>query len=183
MKRHKKRTLENLKEHYIQFCNQRMRKGLAKTVYNVIDIPFCNKGMKKGPAKTVYNVIDIPFVNIPIDQVCIPGLHLTLGIYLKIFNMFEAFCLDVDMKIGVEVEQIKAIKVLQNEFDDLCERRDSLQGELNWFLVSDGRNVDEDAYIMKMKHIDDNVEQKEKQISTLTKEIYRSHSWTMCFLS
>ena len=46
-----------------------------------------------------------------------------------------------------------------------------MQGELNWFLVSDSRNVDEDAYIMKMKHIDDNVEQKEKQISTLTKEM------------
>ena len=145
-----KRTLENLKEHYIQFCI---------------------KGVKKGLAKTVYNVIDIPFFNIPIDQVCIPGVHLTLGIYLKMFNMFEAFCLDVDMKIGVDVEQIKAIKVLQNELDDLHGRRDSLQEELNWFLVSDGRNVDEDAYIMKMKHIDDNVEQKEKQISTLTKEM------------
>ena len=81
-----KRTLENLNEHYIQFCN---------------------KGMKKGLAKTVYNVIDIPFVNIPIDQVCIPGLHLTLDIYLKMFNMFEAFCLDVDMKIGVDVEQTR----------------------------------------------------------------------------
>ena len=74
------------------------------------------------------------------------------------------------------------IKVLQNELDDLHERRDSLQGELNWFLVSDGRNVDEDAYIMKMKHVDDNVEQKEKQIN-FNKGNDGSHSWTMCFLS
>ena len=76
-------------------------------------------------------MIDIPFFNIPIDQVCIPGLHLTLGIFLKMFNMFEAFCFDVDMKIGVDVEQRKEIKSLQDELDDLCERREFLQGELN----------------------------------------------------
>ena len=145
-----KRTLENLNEHYIQFCK---------------------KGMKKGLAKTVYNVIDIPFFNIPIDQVCIPGLHLTLGIFLKMFNMFEAFCFDVDMKIGVDVEQRKEIKSLQDELDDLCERRDFLQGELNWFLVSDDRNVDKDAYIMKLKDVGSNIEEKEKQISTLSNEM------------
>ena len=37
-----KRTLENVNEHYIQFCNKGMKKGRAKTVYNVIDIPFFN---------------------------------------------------------------------------------------------------------------------------------------------
>ena len=33
-------------------------------------------------AKNAYNVIDDIFFNIPLDHVCIPGLHVTLGIYI-----------------------------------------------------------------------------------------------------
>ena len=45
------------------------------------------KTLKK--AVCVFNVIDDLFFDIPINDICVPGLHKTLGVYLKLFRMFE----------------------------------------------------------------------------------------------
>ena len=42
-------------------------------------------------AKNVFNVINEVFFDIPLEQVCLPGLHITLGVYLKLFKLFELF--------------------------------------------------------------------------------------------
>ena len=60
-----KRTLQNLQQHHDAFMYK------------------CNN--KLSLAKTVYNVMDDIFFEIPSDQVCLPGLHIRLGIYLKLF--------------------------------------------------------------------------------------------------
>ena len=73
------RTLDTLKENQLTFVNK------------------YNSNLKH--AKDAFNVIDKPFFNIELDQVCVPGLHITLGVYLKLFNYFKLFCKDVDMQI------------------------------------------------------------------------------------
>ncbi|XP_038049523.1 uncharacterized protein LOC119723080 isoform X2 [Patiria miniata] len=51
-------------------------------------------------AKEFNNVIDEPMFAIPLTQVCPPGLHISLGLYLKHFNSFEGACHDLDMEVA-----------------------------------------------------------------------------------
>ena len=62
---------------------------------------FQQKGYILKEAKNCNNVIHKPFFNIPLQQVAIPGLHITLGIYLKLFNTLESFCHSLDIEIAV----------------------------------------------------------------------------------
>ncbi len=74
-----KRTLSNLKEHLKLF--QEKYGGNMKF------------------AKKAFNVIHSTFFDIDIDQVFIPGLHITLGVYFKMFNLFIHFCEEIDLAI------------------------------------------------------------------------------------
>lgn len=38
------------------------------------------------------------FAYLPHHQVCPPGLHISLGLYLKHFNSFEGACHDLDIQ-------------------------------------------------------------------------------------
>ncbi|KAI8497930.1 hypothetical protein Bbelb_245820 [Branchiostoma belcheri] len=51
-------------------------------------------------AKDFKNVIAIPMFNIPLDQVCVPGLHISLGLYQKMFKMLESDLQDLDMLLA-----------------------------------------------------------------------------------
>ena len=33
-----------------------------------------------------------------LDHVCLPGLHITLGVFLKMFRVYELFAKSVDLK-------------------------------------------------------------------------------------
>ena len=75
-----KRTLGKLKENYNAF------------------MPEHNRNIKF--AKQVYNVIGGIFFNIQHDEVCLPGLHITIGIYLKIYHdIIEVCAADIDKEI------------------------------------------------------------------------------------
>ena len=45
------------------------------------------------------DVIDDVFFDIPLDHVYLPGLHITLGIFLKLFRAFE----NIDIKIAKDM--------------------------------------------------------------------------------
>ena len=69
---------------------------------NSLKLNFANfvevyqKNIKK--AMFVFNVIDnVFFFYIPINDICIPGLHITLGVYLKLFRMFEYAVKQIDL--------------------------------------------------------------------------------------
>ena len=51
-------------------------------------------------AKYANNVINDVFFNIPLNQVSLPGLHITLGGYLKLFLAFEQLAKNIDIKIA-----------------------------------------------------------------------------------
>ena len=141
------RTLDTLKENRLTFVNK------------------YNSNLKH--AKDVFNVIDKPFFNIELDQVCVPGLHITLGVYLKLFNYFELFCKDVDMQIAYALAEkdvasgddnfnlfinaIKAILELENKVLETEERHKLIVEELNWFAVSQSDHFDEDFIMICFK--------------------------------
>ena len=53
-------------------------------------------------AKFCFNMIGNRFFNVPLSQVCIPGLHITLGVVVKFVKMFELFAIGVDLKMGLK---------------------------------------------------------------------------------
>ena len=83
------RTLDNIKEDHCRFVSD---------------------GKNINRAKLFNNVIDEIFFKIPLSQICCPGLHITLGIVLKIFNILEAYAISCDIDI--------AVKAFDNE--ELC---------------------------------------------------------------
>ena len=102
---------------------------------NLFHVTF-NRNLKQ--AKNTYNVIDDIFSNIPLYHVCIPGLHVTLGIYIKLLNEFESFCKDIDLQtahilaLNIEeaenthlntfVEKVKGIGCVERNITELDER-------------------------------------------------------------
>ena len=40
------------------------------------------------------------FFDIPLNQVSLPGLHITMGVYLKLFRSFEQLAKNIDIKIA-----------------------------------------------------------------------------------
>ena len=82
-----------------------------------------NSNMKK--AKFCFNVIGNRFLNI---QVCIPGLHITLGVVVKFVKMFELFTIAVDFKIGLKKAMINdssiTIEDVNKNVDTYRELRD-----------------------------------------------------------
>ncbi|XP_057300002.1 uncharacterized protein LOC130630499 [Hydractinia symbiolongicarpus] len=62
-------------------------------------LAFRQSGGDIKNAKHFNNVIHERLFNIPIDQVALPALHISLGTFLKIFNMLETACSDLDIKL------------------------------------------------------------------------------------
>ncbi|XP_065647795.1 uncharacterized protein LOC136077113 [Hydra vulgaris] len=58
---------------------------------------FQSNGGNLKNAKLFNNVINETLFNIPLDQNAVPALHISLGTYLKFFNMFEDECHLIDM--------------------------------------------------------------------------------------
>ena len=115
--------------------------------------------------QTVYNVIDVPFFRIPLNQVCIPGLHITLGVYLKLFKIFEKYCCDVDLQIadlfvrnavdtqgdfGQHVQDTKMLLSIQDDVSNLQCHRELLQSEVDWIIVTNGDDVNVGDYLEQL---------------------------------
>ena len=143
------RTLETLKENL-----------------NLFQVTF-NHDLKQ--AKNAYDVIDDIFFNIPLDHVCLPGLHVTLGVYLKLLHEFESFCKDMDLQIAYVlaldneehenihfnkfVETPKEIRYMERSIPELEERRNVIIEELNWFAILQADYFDEEFYVGTLKEV------------------------------
>ncbi|KAJ8018292.1 hypothetical protein HOLleu_43792 [Holothuria leucospilota] len=92
-------------------------------------------GARPDRMKFYNNVIEKPLFDIPLDQVCIPGLHISLGLFLKHYNSFEAECHKFDLKIAstmdvdatnkskfqTTVEQFSKARALEEQASELEE--------------------------------------------------------------
>ncbi|KAK3700753.1 hypothetical protein QZH41_010941, partial [Actinostola sp. cb2023] len=65
---------------------ERGRKS-PRTLQNIIDdnLRFQNVGSPMSKAKQFNSAIRPPLFNIPINQVCLPGLHISMGIFNRLF--------------------------------------------------------------------------------------------------
>ena len=131
---------------------------------NLFQVTF-NHDLKQ--AKNAYNVIDDIFFKIPLDHVCIPGLHVTLRVYLKLFHEFDTFCKDMGLQIAHVlaldneehenipfnkfVETLKGIRHMERSIFELEERRNVIIEELNWFATSQADYFDKEFYISKSR--------------------------------
>ena len=133
-----KRTLDSIKQDF--FC-------------------FVEDGKNLKRAKLFNNVIDEVFFDIELSQICCPGLHLTLGIVLKMFNMMESYALTCDVEIALLkaksddglftaednafMELIEQVGALKSEMQELESTYTTLQDECNWIVISNAEvNVD-----------------------------------------
>ncbi|KAL5506255.1 hypothetical protein EMCRGX_G007860 [Ephydatia muelleri] len=62
---------------------------------------FLDSGGNAKKVKEFYNCISKSFFDVPLSQVCLPGLHISQGIFLKIFNLLENACHDLDVKMAL----------------------------------------------------------------------------------
>ena len=137
-------------------------------------------------AKQCFDVIDDIFFEIPLTQVCFPGLHMTLGIFMKIFrDIIENYCADVDSQIleiqikddeknlyhnfGSYIGLIKQRRNVVNELHDIQMQRDLMQAEVDWISISqDNFDVDEHQKIIASFLI---IYQKNKVISSIDDKV------------
>ena len=104
-----KRSLENLKTRHSEFIHK------------------CNS--KLSLAKTVFNVMDNIFFEIPLYQVCLPGLHITMGIFLKIFaDIIERYCAELDHLINCYYK----VNKIRSDLLELEERHDLIKNEIQY---------------------------------------------------
>eukprot|EP00731_Ephydatia_muelleri_P023365 Em0015g948a len=61
---------------------------------------FMAAGGKRKKVKNYMNYVTEPIFDIPIDQVCLPGLHITQGIFVKIFDLLEDACHQLDLQLA-----------------------------------------------------------------------------------
>ncbi|KAL5509517.1 hypothetical protein EMCRGX_G004906 [Ephydatia muelleri] len=69
---------------------------------------YLASGGVRKTAQQFYNCICEPIFDIPTEQICPPGLHITMGIFTKLFELFEDFCHSLNLELGfyhTEVDQ------------------------------------------------------------------------------
>eukprot|EP00731_Ephydatia_muelleri_P032533 Em0024g77a len=62
---------------------------------------YIASGVRRKQVKHFYNCITEPIFNIPIEQVCPPGLHITLGIFTKLYGLLEDECHALDLELAL----------------------------------------------------------------------------------
>eukprot|EP00731_Ephydatia_muelleri_P038060 Em0644g1a len=60
---------------------------------------YVSSGSVKKDAQMFFNCISEPIFDIPVSQVCPPGLHIMLGIFTKMFHLLEALCCQLDLEL------------------------------------------------------------------------------------
>ncbi|CAH1266636.1 Hypp3462 [Branchiostoma lanceolatum] len=123
-------------------------------------------------AKNFKNVIAPPMFDIPLNQVCVPGLHISLGLFHKFFKMLEAELQDLDIILANHltthilldeevdaaevmmdptlhgltkyVEAADQARILEAEAAALGEEIESCENDLAWIVYQEEDDFDED---------------------------------------
>ncbi|XP_071944865.1 uncharacterized protein [Antedon mediterranea] len=116
---------------------------------------FQDDGNRLHRAKFFNNVVANIILNIPLNQVCPPGLHISLGLYLKHFKSFEDACQVLDNEMGFHlanyqmteetnqhrqqfnfyVSQLQKARLHETEADAIQTAVASLEDYLSVFLI------------------------------------------------
>ncbi|XP_019626065.1 PREDICTED: uncharacterized protein LOC109471222 [Branchiostoma belcheri] len=170
----RKRTLERLDMHYRQFQEE--------------------GGGNISKAKLYKNVIAPYMFNVPLDQVCVPGLHVSLGIYHRLYTMMEAELQDLDRVIGAYmvrvvddedmdegevlyhhqlhglkpyVEAMQEARAVDNMVEDLSEELEELESSLAYAILQ-ARSLDN---IMSMKEEIERLMERKRKLESESEDI------------
>ncbi|XP_019643736.1 PREDICTED: uncharacterized protein LOC109484817 [Branchiostoma belcheri] len=142
-------------------------------------------------AKLYHNAIAPVMFDVPIDQVVIPGLHISLGIYLKLFKLMEDELHDIDLKLQTYltavleegevtkeelladehlgrfkayVSAIDEARALDDKADALEEELEEEESQLAWLAYSSGAGDEmaEAVFQEACSTVQDLYEEKEK---------------------
>ncbi|KAL9977598.1 hypothetical protein ACROYT_G015020 [Oculina patagonica] len=121
-----KRTLENIQEDYDQFAAD---------------------GSWVSRQKFYHNVTHCKLLDIELDKVCVPGLHISLGVFKKLFDGLEDQCFELDNRVHLQLavgseqlekatvnkkmQALRAAQQHQSQVSELEEKENSLQEILN----------------------------------------------------
>ena len=117
-------------------------------------------------------------------QVSIPGLHVTLGVYLKMFNTFESFCneLDIDLEVilaqndtsldtsyGDFIEILKHKQQLKKDIQELVDQHESHQQEINVRIIENPDDEQQviDQYEAIMNNLEQEMQKKNEEQESL----------------
>ena len=163
------RTLEHFKNMYKKFTND------------------YNSNLKY--AMNCFNVINELFFDVPLDQVCLPGLHITLGIFMKLFReVLEKYCREMDARILNHnivsrddinfndenyvnyVHLIRQRADLMYEKDDLMAVKIDLEEQLEWLAVAQSE-ADEAVYQEEISAAQSRIDEIEMEVSEIDKQV------------
>ncbi|XP_032225986.2 uncharacterized protein LOC5501787 [Nematostella vectensis] len=123
---------------------------------------FLNEGngdLKK--AKDYFNVIHEPLLDIPSDRICVPGLHISIGLFLKFYNLFMTECESLDILIAKHKAKTSGKPTGDTDFDQyvktlhsaerhrekarkLREQAKQAQEHITFKITNDGLQCDEE---------------------------------------
>ena len=143
------RSIATLKQDLVRFEEAGKAPGKAKECNNVIDSVFFEIPLER--VRTISAIRKI-FLQISNDcywdilkymfffkyfKVCVPGLHITLAVYLKLYNLFEVFCRRIDIsQTESDQELVKQLEESELAVTSLQSKKDSVEQAFDWELIS-----------------------------------------------
>eukprot|EP00731_Ephydatia_muelleri_P017324 Em0010g422a len=94
---------------------------------------YISSGSIKKDAQKFFNCISVPIFDIPIVQVCPPGLHIMLGIFTKLFHMLEAVCSQLDLELALQ-----RLPLLQVDLENAKHAQEVLQQVATYVALVNG---------------------------------------------
>ena len=149
------RTLDNLNSSHESF--QKAGGDIKKVKnFNVLTPPMFNVEISQVQVHTytyTYTFRAIHTYLASCAQVCIPGLHISLGVFYKLFTLLEAAAHELDILIAITigrdpshhqpdqhefgeyVRELQKISALREEVDDLFDHADFCDCLAHWNLL------------------------------------------------
>eukprot|EP00731_Ephydatia_muelleri_P011462 Em0006g356a len=142
---------------------------------------YVSAGSIKRDAQKFYNCISPPIFDIPVSQVCPPGLHITLGIFTKMFNLLEAVCCNLDLELALHATDIDSssfskyslelqnLPLLQAELEEAQQAQENFQRMATYVVLVGGAERNPRAVNLLKQAAD-----KKKHVKALFVESTRS---------
>ncbi|KAL5475984.1 hypothetical protein EMCRGX_G025876 [Ephydatia muelleri] len=118
----------------------------------LVQVHYVAAGSIRRDAQKFLNSISLPIFNIPVSQVCPPGLHITLGIFTKLFHLLEAACHQLDLELALHItdftgpsssfskysQELQNLSFLQAELEKAQQSHEELQNMATYMALVNG---------------------------------------------
>eukprot|EP00731_Ephydatia_muelleri_P005220 Em0002g1396a len=120
-------------------------------------------GGKRKKVKNYMNCVTEPIFDIPIDQVCLPGLHITQGIFVKIFDLLEDACHQLDLQLAYTyteessssssftkyAEELHKLEVAKAKLAEAQDAMVTLEEAITYIVIAHGEDSQITEFLMQ----------------------------------